>query len=89
MSQYDDTNKGALFINHKREKDTHPNLRGQININGQEFWLSAWTKEIQQGQRQGEKMINLAVTPKEQQQGPQPTQQAAPEPDDLNDDIPW
>lgn len=75
MSQYDNTNRGVLFINDRKEKETHPNLKGSINIDGKEYWLSAWTKEVQQGQRAGQKMISLSVQPKEQQQSQQQTQQ--------------
>jgi len=34
----------ALWKNDKREKSTQPILKGgkPVNINGQEYWLSAW-----------------------------------------------
>ncbi len=37
--------EGSLFKNERREKDTHPNLKGSIRINGQDYWLDAWTNE--------------------------------------------
>ena len=72
---YDNTNKGALFQNDRKESDRHPDYRGQINIEGTEYWLSAWVKTISQGARQGEEMLSLSVTPKEggQQSGPAPS----------------
>ena len=92
MSEYDNTNSGALFKNHRREKDTHPNLAGSINIEGKEYWLNGWTKEVQKGKRQGEKMISLSVRPKDQARPQQSsgTQGATPG-DDLDDgsDIPF
>jgi len=60
MSQYDDTNRGVLF--HKDpESERHPNLNGNINIEGKEYWLSGWTKTS----KGGVEYISLSVTPKE------------------------
>lgn len=66
MSQYDNTNSGALFINDRKgSNDRQPNLRGSINVEGTEYWVSAWTKQIKNGPRAGQKMISLAIQPKE------------------------
>jgi hypothetical protein len=67
MNQYDNTNRGVLFKNDK-EKDTQPDYKGSININGQEFWLSSWIKVS----NAGSKFMSLSVTPKDAQQAPSP-----------------
>lgn len=41
--------QGTLFKNDRKQKDTHPDLNGSININGVEHWLSAWTKRNDDG----------------------------------------
>ena len=93
MSNYDNTNRGVLFKNDRKEKDTHPNMKGSINVEGVEYWVSAWTKEGQNG-----KFISLSLTPKEatqtaaqavQQVAPPQRQQAAPVVQDLDDSIPF
>lgn len=63
---YDNTNTGALFKNDRKEKDTHPDYRGSINVNGQEFWLSAWIREAKAGDRQGSKFMSLSVQSKDE-----------------------
>ena len=44
MKQYDDTNRGALFKNERKEAETHADYRGSINVGGTDFWISAWLK---------------------------------------------
>jgi hypothetical protein len=87
---YDNTNRGTLGKNLRREKDTHPEYTGQIDIDGVGYWLSAWVKE-----GQGGKFFSLSVKPKEQQAAPRPSApspaKAAPSSgfDDMDDDIPF
>jgi len=41
--EYDNNNRGALWKNDKRTTEKHPQLRGSAEINGVEYWVSAWT----------------------------------------------
>jgi hypothetical protein len=70
MTDYDDTNRGALFRNDKKESDRHPDYKGSLNVGGTEYWVSAWIKESKAGQ----KYMSLAVTAKEAkpETGPEP-----------------
>lgn len=76
QKEYDNTNRGSLFINHDKKKlantkDTSKwaNAQGSINIFGVEFYLSAWTRTIQKGERKGERMQSLSVNPSDEEQG--------------------
>lgn len=71
MTDFDRTNTGVLFRNDKQTTDKHPTHTGSINIDGVEYWLSAWVKEGAKG-----KFFSLAVKPKEQQ-SPTPKQDKA------------
>ena len=65
--EYDNTNRGVLFKNDRKDTDNHPDYKGSININGEEFWLSSWLKEGKTG-----KYMSLSVTPKNAQPVAQP-----------------
>ena len=60
--QYDNTDRGALFKNDRKESDSHPDYKGQLNVGGVEFWLSAWLKTSQSGA----KFMSLSVKAKEE-----------------------
>jgi hypothetical protein len=90
---YDNTNSGMLSRNDRKEKDTHPDFKGAINVDGVDYWLSAWVKEGKPGGKmEGRKYFSLSVSPKEQNFAPKSVgsvqKPAAQSFDQLEDDIP-
>ena len=77
----DNTNRGTLGRNKRKEQDTHPDFNGQINIEGVDYWLSAWVKE---NKTDGSKFFSLSVKPKEARQAVAPTTASEP-----TEDIPF
>lgn len=61
MPDFDNTNRGALFKNKDKKAENHPDYKGQINVSGIEYWVSAWLKES----KAGEKYMSLSVVPKD------------------------
>lgn len=84
-TQYDNTNRGVLFKNDRKETDKHPDYKGRIDVGGTEYWLDA---RIKTSSKDGKKFMSLSVKPKEQKQAEAapPAQQARP---DFNDEIPF
>lgn len=79
MPKYD--NSGALFKNDKEGGNPNwPDYKGQISINGVEYWLSAWIKDGKNG-----KFMSLSVQPKQAPNKPAPKGPMA----DMKDDLPW
>ena len=68
MTGYDNTNTGILSRNERKEKDTHPDLQGSINVDGKEYWLSAWSKRGKSGKLEGKPFFSLSIKPKEERQ---------------------
>jgi hypothetical protein len=42
--EYDNTNQGAIWKNEKKETATHPDFTGSLNVDGVEYWVSAWKR---------------------------------------------
>jgi uncharacterized protein (DUF736 family) len=42
-------NSGAIFKNDKKAKETHPDYRGKVNVNGKDWELSLWIRESKNG----------------------------------------
>jgi hypothetical protein len=62
---YDNTNSGLLARNDKQGNDSRPDYRGSINVDGTEYWLSAWIKTGRDGTKlAGQKYMSLSVQPK-------------------------
>jgi len=45
MPQYDNTNRGAIWKNQRKESDKHPDFTGSLNVEGKDYYVSAWRKE--------------------------------------------
>ena len=89
MTEYNNENRGVLFKNDRKDSEKHPDYKGNINVGGVEYWLSAWIKESTKG-----KFMSLSIQPKEEQkQTPKkadPISTGRPRSSDMDDDsIPF
>ena len=87
--EYDNTNKGVLFKNDKDGGNPNwPDYKGSININGTEFWLSAWIKKS----KEGKAFMSLSIgDAKQKQAAPQSKRTPAPKDGglDMDNDVPF
>ena len=45
MSNYDNNMRVSLWVNTDKQKETHPDLKGQGVVDGVEYWVSAWGRK--------------------------------------------
>jgi len=82
MQEYDNTNSGVLFREQEKKSEKHPDFKGSINVEGNDYWLSGWVNEA----KDGRKYFKLSVQPKESQGAkPAPKQSNS----FTNEDIPF
>lgn len=91
MSNYDNSNSGALFRNDKQGNDNWPDYRGQAEVGGVQYWVSAW---INESKKDGTKFMSLKFQPKQAAQHKggaknPPAQRAAASAPEFDDSIPF
>ncbi len=89
MSTYEQKdNSGAMFVNDKKESETHPDRKGSALIDGKEYWVSGWVNTS----KTGTKYMSLKFSAKDeaQQQGMAQAQKAVqPKTAEFDEDIPF
>jgi hypothetical protein len=90
MTEYDNTNRGSIWKNEKKEKDTHPDFTGSLNVSGVEYWVSAWKRK--EGAAAKAPALSFSIKPKDEQPQRQPadkTRAGASRNQDMEDEIPF
>jgi len=77
----DKEDSGMLFKNDRKEKETHPDYQGQVNIGGTQLRIAAWIKPGKKG-----KYMSLSFSPV-RTEGERPVGTEAPQ--EFDDDIPF
>jgi hypothetical protein len=86
MADYDNNNRGSIWKNDKKEKDTHPDFTGSLNVNGQEFWVSAWKRRPDQSEKAP--ALSFSIKAKDESVNTQ-RQDQQPNKQEFEDDIPF
>jgi len=87
MSDYDDTNRGAIFKNDKTS-DNQPDYTGKINVDGVEKRIALWIRESAKGTKYMSAAISDPQPPQAQPQS-QPQGQPVTLAQAVDDAIPF
>jgi len=87
MTEHDNTNRGSIWKNDRKEKPTHPDFKGTLNVDGVEYWVSAWKRKPDANPKAP--ALTFSVQPKEQGTPTSPIRSTDPEPESFDDDIPF
>jgi len=80
--EYDNTNRGSIWMNDKKDTENHPDFKGSLNVNGQEFWVSAWKRK--EGANPKSPALSFSIQAKEESYS-----QVAQTSNEPNDAIPF
>ncbi len=86
MSGFDNELTGILSMHDRKEKDTHPDFKGNATINGVDYWIDAWTQERKNGS--GRKFFKLKFKAKDQPQAGNGRSRDTGR-DDMSSDVPF
>ena len=65
MTDFNNTNRGAIWKNDRKSKDTDADYTGSINVEGVDYWLNAWKRKPDASDKSP--VLKFSVKPKEQQ----------------------
>lgn len=82
MADYDNTNRGAIWGNRDKKTDKHPDFTGSLDVEGVEYWVSAWKRK----EGSSEKAPSLSFAVKRKDEAASRPAESAPDPDE---DIPF
>jgi hypothetical protein len=80
VAEYSNEKRGVLFRNNKDGNESRPDYKGNCEINGEKYNISAWIKE---SKKDGSKFMSLSFDPKE---GGSPTRSVSPA---VEEDVPF
>lgn len=83
MPTYDNTNRGALFVNERKDHPNKPDYTGKLNVGGKDYRLAAWLKPDS-----GRLFCSLEVSESLPKDTPPPAP-AKPAQEDFDDPIPF
>lgn len=78
MNMENKLNTGVLFKNTNKSKETHPDYKGRVNVNGKEMDIAAWIKQGKNGS-----FLSLSFSE------PYVSKNTINEPLQVNDDLPF
>jgi hypothetical protein len=92
---FDNTNRGSIWKNERKESENHPDFTGSLNVGGVEYWVSAWKRKPDASEKAP--ALSFTVKPKDEApRKPDARQSAQSKPqrdeqksDGFEEEIPW
>jgi hypothetical protein len=92
MSQYDNNLTGIISKNERKTDDKHPDIKGQCEIDGVQYWVDGWqkTRNSDGGRFYSLRFKRKDAAPQQKPAAKQaPAKAAAGGFDDMDSDIPF
>ena len=90
MSEFDNTNRGSVWRNERKELDTHADFAGSINVEGVDYFLDAWKRKPDANPKAPPLTFRVKRKDKQEPAAPPPAEGFRTPPMDFaDDDIPF
>ena len=66
--EYDNTNRGSVWKNDRKNEDWQADFTGSINVDGKDYWLECWKRK--EGAKENAPLLSFRVKPKDQAKKP-------------------
>ena len=84
---FDNINRGAIWGNDKEGNDRRPDFKGSLNVDGVEYWVSAWKRKP--GAKEKSPALTFNVEKKEDKYQPENKPAPVSNFNDFDDDVPF
>jgi hypothetical protein len=89
MADYDNTNRGSVWKNEKKETEKHPDFTGSVNVEGKEYWVSGWKRRPDQSDKAPALSFSLRAKDESAPTKQAETSGGGANNADFDDDIPF
>lgn len=87
MTDYDNTNRGAIWPNDRmREGKKDPEFTGSLDVDGVDYWVSAWRRKPDA--KPGSPSLSFSVNRKDENKATRPVVEGN-DVDEYEDEIPF
>lgn len=69
MAQYDNNNRGVMFVNDRKQEDWQPDRTGSATVDGIDYFVDGWM-----GEKNGKPYLQVRFKKKDKQGSSQTTQ---------------
>ena len=83
MADYDNNLTGIISRNETKADEKHPDIKGQCEINGVQYWIDGWARTRKSD---GGKFYSLKFKPKDAKTAQKPAQKPSAGFDDFDSD---
>lgn len=87
MIDFDNTNRGQIWKNDKKETEKHPDFTGSLNVEGKEYWVNGWKRK--EGANEKAPALSFSIKLKEDKQADKPAKKDSGTPLDMDSDVPF
>lgn len=86
MADYDNNLTGIISRNETKTDEKHPDIKGQCEINGVQYWIDGWQRTRA---KDGGKFYSLRFKPKDAKPAAKPVSKVSAGFSDMDDSIPF